>query len=110
MFRFIMLAILVFMHSDFALAFASDIPEQAPWYVAMLQSVLGAFPEINAAFAVVMTFLMGLLRLLSEFLLWLHKKTETTLDDKAYAYTSIGLKWLGAIFGWFGLGKSKKLD
>ena len=104
------LTILVVSISTYVFA-AGGLPEppaESPWFVGMIEWIMGRVPELNAWFAATMLFLMALLRGLSEFFTFISKKTETKTDDMIAQYLTTLLKWASAIIGWFGLGSPKK--
>ena len=70
---------------------------------------MGSFPDINGWLIATLAFVSAALRAVSEFLLFIHDKTETDLDDKALAKVNGLIKKLASLSGWFGAGKSKKL-
>lgn len=85
-------------------------PAEVPWWSEMLKNFLSGFPEINAWFMAAMALVMGLLRVTSEFLLFIHKKTETKADDNLLTKVNGLLKWAATITAWFGAGKPKSLE
>lgn len=85
-------------------------PEQLPWWGSGLQTLLGNFPEVNGWLIAVLAFLMVGLRAASELFAFIASKTESKTDDKWAANIARLSWWAASLFGWFGGGKSKKLE
>jgi len=84
-----------------------DPPVSQPWWVMTVSLLLDRFPSVDAWFIALYLFLSGMLRAISELIIFIASKTETKKDDEAAASLVQVLKWIGAITGWFGLGNQK---
>lgn len=85
-------------------------PATMPWWGGAIKSLMDQFPDVNGWFVATMVFLMAVMRAVSELLLFVAEKTDTKTDDKWAAILAKSTRWLAAISGWFGVGKSKKLE
>lgn len=103
----ILTIILIFFIPTFALGEIPEPPEDLPWWGSMLTYALNQFPEINAWFAAAMLAIMSILRASASFLMFIASKTETKADDDIAQLLSKFTRWVGAVIGWFGLGKPK---
>lgn len=92
------------------MALGAEEASELPWYMGIVKSLIGGFPEINGWLVASFALVMGLMRVLSEFLLFIHDKTATQFDDNLLARLTKILKYAAQISAWFGVGKPKKLD
>ena len=110
-----MLLVVMLLQSCMALAVGigtSPLPEppvSEPWYMQIISDYITGLPEFNTWLVVIFGFGSAMLRGLSEFLLFIHKKTETQFDDTALAWINSLLKWMASISAWFGVGIPKDL-
>lgn len=86
------------------------IGEDTPWWASTTKEGLSGFPEINMWLIAVLTFVSGLLRISSELLGFISKKTASKKDDMIYKKLSDWSLWAGKILGWFGAGVPKQIE